>query len=59
VLSHQLGASSGLETQGLEENSKGVLLWKVHLQVETKECENECLSLHGALYLDPELSAWL
>jgi hypothetical protein len=57
VLSHQLGASSGLETQGLDKNSRGVLLWKVYLQVEKKECGNECLSLYGALYLDPELFA--
>jgi hypothetical protein len=59
VLSYQLGASSGLETKGLDKNSRGVLLWKVYLQMETKECGNECLSLHGALYLNPELFAWL
>jgi hypothetical protein len=37
VLSLQLGASSGLETYSFEKNSRGVLLWKLYLQVETRD----------------------
>jgi hypothetical protein len=52
-----IGASSELETYGcLVKVSSGDLLWKVYLQVEKKEGGNECLSLHGALYLGPQLS---
>jgi hypothetical protein len=57
--SYKKVANSELETQGcLDKVSRRDLLLKVYLQVETKEGRNECLSLHGALYLVLNFLAW-